>query len=62
LSSKIVIEDDRNDYGETRYRGFGFIGARAYCLAFTIRETAVRAISLRRANAKEIKRYGRSKD
>ncbi len=52
-----VIEDDRKDYGEKRYRAFGFLDGVAHCLAFTVREGAVRAISLRRAHAKELKRY-----
>ena len=52
-----VIEDDRKDYGETRYRAFGFVDGVAHCLAFTVRDGTVRAISLRRARAKELKRY-----
>lgn len=52
-----VIEDDRFDYGEVRYRAFGFIDDEAYCLAFTIRNASVRAISLRRAGEKEMERY-----
>jgi len=52
-----VIEDDRQDYGETRYRAFGLIDAVAHCLVFTDREGVLRAISLRRAHRKEMKRY-----
>ncbi|MFN4283841.1 MAG: BrnT family toxin [Alphaproteobacteria bacterium] len=52
-----VIEDDRQNYGEARYRAFGFIDGVAHCLAFTTRGETIRAISLRRAHAKEIKRY-----
>ena len=57
-----VIEDDRFDYGEVRYRAFGFIEEEAYCLVFTIREDSVRAISLRRAGEKEIERYVQKED
>lgn len=53
----VTVPDDRFDYGEARYRSFGFIGDSAYCLVFTIRGNDVRAISLRRAHAKEMKRY-----
>jgi uncharacterized protein len=53
-----VVEDDRFDYGETRYRAFGIIDAAAYCFAFTIRYRTVRVISLRRAHSKEMRRYG----
>jgi uncharacterized DUF497 family protein len=51
------VEDDRNDYGETRYRAWGLIDGKAYCLAFTNRAGKIRAISLRRAHKKEMKRY-----
>src|SRR5437764_5190956 len=45
----LVIIDDREDYGELRYRAFGFIDGNAHCLAFMLRSGRVRAISLRRA-------------
>lgn len=57
-----VIEDDRNNYGEVRYRAWGTIDGKAYCLAFTSRTGAVRAISLRPASKKERSRYVRPKD
>jgi uncharacterized DUF497 family protein len=52
-----VQPDTRFDYGEERYRAWGLIDGIAHCLAFTTRGGVVRAISLRRAHAKEIKRY-----
>jgi uncharacterized protein len=52
-----VIIDDRFDYGEERYRAFGRLDGRAYCLAFTMRDGMVRPISLRRAHEKEIRKY-----
>jgi uncharacterized DUF497 family protein len=52
-----VIEDNRQDYGEIRYRAFGLIDAVAHCLVFTDREGVLRAISLRRSHRKEMKRY-----
>jgi uncharacterized DUF497 family protein len=51
------LEDGRNNYGETRYRAWGLIDGKAYCLAFTDRNGILRAISLRRARKKEIDRY-----
>lgn len=51
------LVDDRFDYGETRYRAWGHIDGVAYCLVYTIRNGKVRAISLRRAHAEEMKRY-----
>ena len=49
--------DDRFDYGEPRYRAYGLLDRQPYCLVFTIRDGAYRPISLRRAHAKELKRY-----
>jgi uncharacterized DUF497 family protein len=57
----VVIEDTRRDYGEPRYRAFGAIAGRLHCLVFTPRGGQAHVISLRKANAKEIKRYAESK-
>ncbi|MEO6946334.1 MAG: BrnT family toxin [Nitrobacter sp.] len=57
LDIKITFEDDRFEYGETRYRLYGLIDGVAYCFVFTIRDGKVRPISLRRAHTKEMKRY-----
>ena len=54
-----VLRDERFDYGEDRYRAWGLIGNIAHCLAFAVRDGSVRAISLRRAHKKEMKRYGK---
>ncbi|WP_332873764.1 BrnA antitoxin family protein [Aurantimonas marina] len=37
MDLKVVLPDERKDYGEVRYRGFGLIDGKAYSLAFTIR-------------------------
>jgi uncharacterized DUF497 family protein len=50
-------EDDRFDYGEVRFRAWGMIDGKTYCLAYTMRGDKVRPISLRRARQKEMKRY-----
>ena len=52
-----VMFYERFDYGETRYRAWGHIDGIAYYLAFTFRDGEMRPISLRRAHAKEMKRY-----
>jgi uncharacterized DUF497 family protein len=49
--------DERYEYGEWRFRGWGYIDGVAYCLAFTTRDGRIRAISLRRAHRKEMRRY-----
>ena len=50
-------EDDCFDYGEVRYRAWGTIDGKAYCLVYTMRDGTVRPTSLRRAHDKEMKRY-----
>ena len=58
-SSAVVIEDDRRDYGERRFRVFGYIGERLHAVVFTPRDDAVHVISFRKANRKEVNRYVR---
>ncbi len=58
LDEAVVIEDDRVDYRETRYRAFGRIDGSGYCLVFTLRGETIRPISFRRAHEKEMARYG----
>ncbi len=54
----LVVPDDRRDYDEARFRAIAPIGDRLHVLAFTMRGGGVlRPISLRRANARERKRY-----
>lgn len=50
------VDDSRFD--EPRFRLYGLIDGAAYCAAGTDRDGKVRVISLRRAHAKEMKRYG----
>ena len=49
--------DTRTDYGEPRQIGYGPIGRRLYCVVFVDRGEALRIISLRKANNREIDRY-----
>jgi uncharacterized protein len=56
-SSAVIAPDTRRDYGEPRYRAFGFIEDRLHALVFTPREGAIRVISLRKANRREVYRY-----
>lgn len=51
------LVDGRSEYGEVRYRAWGLIDGRAHCLAFTDRDGRIRAISLRRAHQKEMRRH-----
>lgn len=49
--------DDREDYGEHRYRAFAPIENRLYCVVYVDRDDGRRIISLRKANAREVKDY-----
>jgi uncharacterized DUF497 family protein len=59
MESAILVRDDRQDYGETRFNAYGLIDGQLFALTFVVRGLAVRAISLRRARPKEIRRYER---
>lgn len=49
----ITIEDDRQDYGETRYISFGWLDQRLVVMAWTPRKNACRIITMRKANERE---------
>ena len=57
-SSSVITEDARKTYAERRFRVFGYIGERLYATVFTPRGPAVHVISFRKANSREVKRYG----
>ena len=56
-STALIVEDDRFDYGECRYRAMGFIGDRLHVVVFPPRGDAVHVISFRKANKREVKSY-----
>lgn len=53
----IVEADSRQDYGETRFNAFGLLAGRLHVMTFTVRGDAIRVISLRKANKREVTRY-----
>jgi uncharacterized DUF497 family protein len=55
---RLIEPDRRRDYGEERYRLLGCIGLRLFVVVYTWRLNAIRIISARKANQREIKRYG----
>lgn len=57
MEIQVFIRDSRRDYGEVRYRSWGLIDGQAFCLVFTERNGQMRAISLRRAHDKEMRRH-----
>jgi uncharacterized protein len=54
----LTIEDDRFDYGEIRLIAFGLIRDRLFVCVYVDRGSIRRIISLRKANSREVKRYG----
>jgi uncharacterized protein len=58
IESAALVQDERYAYGEARFRAYGWIHGRLHMLAFTMRGDVMRAISLRKANPREVKRYG----
>jgi uncharacterized DUF497 family protein len=49
----LTIEDDRMDYGETRYITIGFLDERMVVVVWTPRGDVHRIISMRKANDRE---------
>jgi hypothetical protein len=56
-AGRIEDQDQRGDYGEDRYRLLGVIGNRVFVLIYTMRGSAIRIISARKANRKEVQEY-----
>jgi len=56
-SVALVRGDTRHAYGEMRLIAMAPIGGRLHVLVCTVERRAVRVISLRKANGKEISRY-----
>ncbi len=55
--NRIVGRDRRWDYGEDRYRLLGTIEGRIFVVVFTVRNSAIRVISARKANKREVWEY-----
>jgi hypothetical protein len=54
---RLVRKDTRFVYGEDRYQLIGRIEGRLFVLAYTPRSDAIRIISARKANPREVRRY-----
>jgi uncharacterized protein len=54
---RLVREDDRWEYGESRYQLLGAIEHRVFFVAYTMRGQTVRIISARKANRREVGDY-----
>ena len=56
----LVAHDARFDYGEDRWIGLGFIGARLFVLLFPRTLGGIRVISFRRSNRREARKYAQA--
>ena len=54
-ATALTILDTR--FEESRYVALGLIENRLYAVAYTVRETSTRLISMRKANRREIRKY-----
>ena len=61
-SLQFTYEDDRFDYGETRWITVGYLSHRMVVIVWTQRGDAIHVISMRKANEKEQKKYKKRMD
>lgn len=57
MTDSIVLEDDRQQYGETRFIAIGRLYQRVMVVVYTMRDEAIRIISFRKANSREVTAY-----
>ena len=62
FDTAFIKQDLRYQYSEQRYQALGFIRHRLYALIFCIRGDAIRVISLRKANTREVKLYEQNRN
>lgn len=58
----ITNVDTRKDYAEVRLITYAIAFGRVHCLVWTSRDGAIRPISFRKANAREIKKYEKERE
>ena len=59
FNTALVFPDTRKAYGETRYIALCYLDRRLHVLCFTETDKGIRVISFRKANAREVIRYGK---
>jgi uncharacterized DUF497 family protein len=62
FETAVFLIDDRKEYSEVRTRAFGMLDGRLHALVFVETRSGIRVISLRKANAREIRRYEQEAD
>ena len=55
--NRAVRQDHRWDYGEDRYQLLGMIEKRVFFVGYTVRSSAIRIISARKADRREVREY-----
>jgi uncharacterized DUF497 family protein len=60
LNTALVLEDRRNEYGQTRYAALCYLDGRLHVLCFTEAAKGISVISFPKANAREARRHGKS--
>jgi uncharacterized DUF497 family protein len=53
----LTIEDDRRDYGETRFQTMGVLNDHLVMIVWTQREETLHIISMRKCNDREKKKF-----
>jgi uncharacterized protein len=56
----VVLKDARKQYAEPRFTATGYTGDRLHVMVFCLRSEAVRVISLRKADPREVKSYAKT--
>lgn len=56
----IIREYRRRPYAEQRFEAIGHIGDRLHVIVYCHRGAAIRVISLRKANSREVKRHAKT--
>ncbi len=59
-ASALIGEDKRRDYGERRYEALGYVGSRLHVVVYAPAANSVRVISFRKANKREVRKYGKA--
>jgi len=59
-ATALIAEDRRKDYGEARYEALGYVGQRLHVVVYAPSGNSVRVISFRKANKREVRKYGKA--
>lgn len=57
LDTAVIVIDARHDYKELRRNAYGLIDGVLHAFTYTMRDSDIRAISLRRAREKEVLKW-----